>query len=182
MRLKALPGRRAKLARMKAARIALLALACAVPLVASAQWMYLDKDGRKVFSDKAPPPDIAPERILKGPKGSAVGTAAMTPTAQPAAAEAAPAPLKPLGKDAALEQRKKQLAEQEAGRKKADDEKVAAARAENCTRARDAKNAYTSGQRISKVDSKGERTFVDDNERASEVKRLEGIIARDCAQ
>jgi hypothetical protein len=171
---------------MKAAPIALLALACALPIAASAQWMYLDKDGRKVFSDKAPPPDIAPERILKGPKG-AVGTAAMTPGVQPVSAEAAPnaassGGLKPLGKDNALQERKKQLAAEEAAKKKADDEKVASSRAENCGRAKQAKSAFDAGQRITRVDSKGERTYMDDNERAAEVKRLDQVIARDCAQ
>jgi hypothetical protein len=172
---------------MKAAPIALLALACALPIAASAQWMYLDKDGRKVFSDKAPPPEIAPERILKGPKGSGVGAAAMTPTAQPVSVEAtqATAPaggLKPLGKDKSLEDRKKQLAAAEADKRKADEEKVAAARADNCQRAREARTAYAGGQRISKMDSKGDRSFVDDAERASETKRLDQVIARDCGQ
>ena len=167
---------------MKVARIALLALACAAPVVASAQWMWLDKDGRKVFSDKAPPPEIAPERILKGPKNAAAA-AAMTPTAQPVAAEApqAAAP-KIAGKDKGLEERRKQLAAAEADKKKAEDDKVAALRADNCARAREAKTTYSSGQRLVKVDSKGERAYLDDSERASELKRLDQVIARDCGQ
>ncbi|HZY15413.1 MAG TPA: DUF4124 domain-containing protein, partial [Ramlibacter sp.] len=44
---------------MNALRLILLVLACSVPLAAAAQWQWLDKDGRKVFSDRAPPPDIA---------------------------------------------------------------------------------------------------------------------------
>jgi len=172
---------------MKAARIAFVALACALPVLASAQWMWLDKDGRKVFSDKAPPPDIVPERILKGPKNSAVSAAAMTPTALPVAAEAAPnaaagAGLKPVGKDKSLEERRKQLAAEEANKKKAEDEKFASLKADNCVRAKEARNAYNSGQRISKVDSKGERTYVDDSERSAELQRLQQIISRDCGQ
>src|SRR3954470_6805759 len=111
---------------MKAAPIALLVLACTLPLAAAAQWQWLDKDGRKVFSDKAPPPDIAPERVLKAPKGHmpVIGTAAPAPgpvprapkghrpvigPAAPAAEGAAETPAgaalpKPLGRDPALEQ------------------------------------------------------------------------------
>ena len=55
---------------MKTLRIALLALACTVPLAATAQWQWLDKDGRKVFSDKAPPPEVPANRIVKQPGGA----------------------------------------------------------------------------------------------------------------
>jgi len=162
---------------MKAARIALLALACTLPLVASAQWVYLDKDGRKVFSDKAPPPEIATERILKAPKGVALPAAPTLP-------EAAPAGDLPrtTGKDKALEDRKKQLAAADAEKKRMEDSNYASAKADNCTRAKQAKANYASGQRISRIDGKGERSYLDDNERAAEVRKLEEVIARDCAQ
>jgi hypothetical protein len=165
---------------MKAARIALLALACTLPLAAAAQWQWLDKDGRKVFSDKAPPPDIAPDRVLKGPKGQV-----MVPMAAPVAAETVStggALPKPLGKDKTLEERKKQIAAAEAEKKHAEDAKFAALRADNCNRARSAKANYTSGARMSRVDSKGERQYIDDNQRAAELKRLDEVVARDCAQ
>src|SRR5689334_12636967 len=114
---------------MKAARLALLALACTLPLAAAAQWQWVDKDGRKVFSDKMPPPDIPQERILKGPRGqmqvlapaAAPPTATETPTAAtpaPAAATNAAATTRPAGKDATLEERKRQMAAAEAEKKK----------------------------------------------------------------
>jgi hypothetical protein len=165
---------------MKPARILLLALACSVPLAASAQWQWIDKSGRKVFSDQAPPPDISPDKILKrpGPRGRSVD-------AQPAAetaAVAAPAPALPKasGKDKVLEEKKKQMDAAEAAKKKAEEEKVAGMRAENCTRAKSAKATLDSGVRISRVDAKGEREILDDKQRATELKHLEGVIARDC--
>jgi hypothetical protein len=161
---------------MKAARIALIALACTVPLVASAQWVYLDKDGRKVFSDKAPPPEIATERILKTPKGVVLAPAVTTD-----AGAAGDLP-KAGGTDKGLEDRKKQLAAADAEKKKAEEDKYASAKADNCARARQAKNSYDSGQRLTRVDAKGERNYLSDDERAAEVKRLEQVIARDCAQ
>lgn len=171
---------------MKAARFALLALACTLPLAAAAQWQWVDKDGRKVFSDKMPPPDIPPERILKGPKGQlqVMAPAAAAPvaaTADPAAANAAAMP-RPLGKDAKLEERKKQVAAAEADKKKAEDAKYAALRSENCTRAKSAKANYSSGARMTRVDDKGQTVYIDDNERAAEIRRMDEVIARDCAQ
>ncbi|HEX2547866.1 MAG TPA: DUF4124 domain-containing protein [Ramlibacter sp.] len=164
---------------MKAARLALLALACALPLAAAAQWQWIDKDGRKVFSDQAPPPDVAPNKILKRP-GERV--AAPAPTAQAAApASAAKLPVaKPSGKDPALEKKRLEAEEAEAKKRKADEEKLAADRAENCTRARTAKATIDSGQRMARINAKGEREFMDDKERSEEARRLDAVMARDC--
>jgi hypothetical protein len=167
---------------MKAARIALLALACTVPLAASAQWIWLDKSGRKVFSDQAPPADIAPERILKQ-AGSRAGVAAPSaaPTLAAAAAPAAAASLpKASGKDKELEARKKQADTAEADKKKAEEAKVASMRAENCTRAKASRANYESGVRLSRMNEKGEREILDDSQRAAEMKVLDQVIARDC--
>jgi hypothetical protein len=161
-------------------RTLLLAALCTVPVVASAQWMYLDKDGRKVFSDKAPPPETPPNKILKQPgmRAAATPDAAAAAPAQ-AAAPAVSAP-RISGKDKELEARRKQAEAAEAEKAKAQAEEVAKAQADNCARARQAKASYDSGQRIARVNAKGEREFMDDGQRAAETKRLEGVIARDC--
>ncbi|MFL6695279.1 MAG: DUF4124 domain-containing protein, partial [Ramlibacter sp.] len=54
---------------MNAARTLMVALACVLPLSAMAQWQWIDKSGRRVFSDQAPPPDIPAKSIVHGPKG-----------------------------------------------------------------------------------------------------------------
>ena len=166
---------------MKAARIALVALLCSAPLVAAAQWQWIDKNGRKVFSDQAPPPDIAPDKIVKRPGGP---RGAVVPAAEPPAttAAAAPAAAASLRKDKVLEEKKKQAEAAEAEKKKAEEAKVAAARADNCARARSSKASFDSGVRISRTNEKGEREILDDAQRAAEVKHLEAIIARDCKQ
>ena len=46
---------------MKPHKLLLLALACTWATGAFAQWQWLDKDGRKVFSDR-PPPSEVPEK------------------------------------------------------------------------------------------------------------------------
>ena len=169
---------------MNAARLALLAFVCALPLAASAQWQWLDKDGHKVFSDQAPPGDIPANRVLRTPHGRSLpqGDAPVATAAPAAPATAAPALPKPSGKDPLLEERRKQALAAEAARKKAEDEKVVAARADNCGRARSSKATFESGQRIARVNAQGEREFVGDDERAAEIKRLDAVIARDCQQ
>src|SRR5215208_7005212 len=110
-------------------RLTLLGLFCALPVAASAQWQWTDKDGRKVFSDQSPPADIPARNIIKQP-------GVRSPSPEPVAA-ADPQPAKPAvpklsGKDQALEQKKKQAEAAEADKKKADEEQIAKARADNC--------------------------------------------------
>jgi hypothetical protein len=169
---------------MQAVRLALLSLACLVPLAASAEWQWLDKQGRRVFSDQPPPPDIAPDRVLKqaGQRGVVLPPAAPVATTAPAAAPGGVDPaLKPSGKDKVLEQKRKQAEAAEAAKKKEEEDKVAAQRADNCDRARSAKATYASGQRIAIANEKGEREIIDDTRRAAEIKRFDEVIARDCA-
>src|SRR5690242_1819353 len=145
---------------MKAARLALLALACTLPLAATAQWMWVDKDGRKVFSDKAPPPEIPADKVLRGPKGQRLVPAATTETAAVPTAAAVPELPKPSGKDKALEERRKQAEAAEAEKKKAEQQKVAQLREENCNRAKASKANFDSGMRISRTNANGEREIL----------------------
>lgn len=166
---------------MKTVRLTLLAIACSVPLLASAQWQWVDKDGRKVFSDQPPPADIAPNRIIKAPAGRAPAAQAEAPVAVPTSAAPAAAALpKPTGKDPALEKKRKEAEAAEAAKKKAEEEKMAAAQAENCTRAKASKAGFDSGVRIARTNAKGEKEYLDDKERAAEVARLNQLITRDC--
>ena len=45
----------------------LLIAACSLSLSAAAQWQWIDKDGRKVFSDRPPAADIKDKDIVKQP-------------------------------------------------------------------------------------------------------------------
>ncbi len=176
----------AKLPSMKAFRLLLLAAACTLPALAAAQWQWIDKDGRKVFSDQSPPPDVPSKNILKQPGGRVApppmpaGDPAAAAASAPVVAKAAASAPKLSGKDKELEDKRKQAEAAEAVKKKAEEEKFAQARAENCKRAKQGKLAFDSGQRIAMTDDKGERYFLDDKQRAGEVKRLEELISRDC--
>jgi hypothetical protein len=82
--------------------------------------------------------------------------------------------------DPELEARRKQAEQEAAAKKKAEDDKVAAARAENCKRAQAQMRTLDSGIRIARVNDKGEREILDDDARAAETKRTQGVIAAEC--
>jgi hypothetical protein len=186
---------------MKPFRSMALALACALPLIAWSQYQWIDKDGRKVFSDRPPPSDVPAAKVLRSPKGQAAAPAPVSDTAaapsptstSPAAAAAASAAAnaasaaraagsapKLTGKDKELEDKKKQAEAAAAAKKKEEEAKYAEAQADNCKRAKSSKMAFDSGQRITRMNEKGEREVLDDKQRAEEAARLDGVIARDC--
>ncbi len=167
------------------------AFALALPLAAAAQWQWIDKDGRKVFSDQAPPADVPAKNILKRPPQAAAPAAAAEPSAGSGASGApgvpataakppsAPAP-KVTGVDKDLEAKRKQAEAAEAANKKAAELSLAKTRSENCERARRAKASLESGVRIATTNAKGERDFMSDEARAAEARRINEVIAKDC--
>ena len=177
---------------MKFTRAVLFGLTFAAVTAAHAQYQWVDKDGRRVFSDRPPPADVAPKNIVSQPRGSTaavVRSAPAAPANEPAAGEASVAakPAAPAasaapgaGVDKALEEKKKQAEAAEAAKKKAEDQKIAAAKADNCKRAMNAKSSLDSGMRMARMNDKGEREVLDDAQRAAELKRVNAIISSDC--
>ena len=151
-------------------------LACVAAPLCIAQWQWIDKDGRKVFSDKAPPSDVPASKIVKSPGNRPIEPDPVTPAAQAAPASAP----KVTGKDKDLEDKKKQVQAAEDEKKRAKEEEIAKARAENCSQAKRAKATLDSGVRLAQVNAKGEREIMDDTQRAAESKRLDVVITRDC--
>ncbi len=159
-------------------------------LTAFAQWQWLDKDGRKVFSDRSPPAEVQEKDILKRPAGSArpappqvtaeAGGPATKPADTASAALAKASAPKLSGKDADLEAKKKKAEADEAAKKKAEEEKAAKAKSENCESAKRNVATLQSGVRIATVNSKGEREFFDDDKRAAETKRAQEIVDTSC--
>ncbi len=160
---------------MKPIRPLICMALCLYALAASAQWQWMDKDGRKVFSDRPPPSDIPEKSILKRPGGrGSAATPAVAPAAAPGAAAA------PAGVDKSLQERKKQAEDAEAAKRKADEERNARAMADTCSRAQQAKTGLDSGARMARTNEKGEREFMDEAARAAEGERLQGIINENC--
>jgi hypothetical protein len=160
-----------------------------LPLGAGAQWAWTDKDGRKVFSDRAPPADVPDKSIYKRPGRPAspmlpdvsANAAADDPVAK-ASAPALPGALntKVAGVDKNLAERKKKEELAQAALRKADEERVSKAKADNCQRARQAQKGLESGIRMSRINSQGEREIMDDAARAAEAKRIQSVVDSDC--
>jgi hypothetical protein len=171
-----------------ASKTLILALASgSFALTALAQWQWIDKDGRKVFSDRAPPVDTPVKNILKQPASKAAAApsfgesppaaAASAAASSPAAKASAP---KISGKDAELEAAKKKADEEAAAKKKAEQETREKALAESCQRAQKSLITLQSGIRMATTNAQGERDFMDDATRAAETKRVQAIVASDC--
>lgn len=156
----------------------LLALLCTLSSGAWAQWQWVEKDGRKVFSDRAPPIDIPEQNILRRPGGH---QRAVAPAVEATPGEvAAPDAPKASKVDPALQARKAQADAAEAAKKKADDERVAKSQAENCARAQAAKTTFESGQLLRHTNAKGESVFMDEATRNAEQQRIQKVIDTNC--
>jgi len=165
--------------------VCLLAIASS----AHAQWMWRDNTGRVHLSDRAPPSDVAEKDVLKRPAGQraappAAPAAAEAASAAASAVAAASAPAAPTAArvDPELEARRKKAELEQAAQKKQAEERVAAARAENCQRAQAHMRNIDSGIRMTRTNEKGEPEAVDDRMRAEEAERTRSVIAANCAQ
>jgi hypothetical protein len=162
-----------------------------VSLPAEAQWKWKDKTGRIQYSDLPPPAGTPDQDILSRPsaprRASITASAASAPTAT-AAASAASAPLVAAAPQAApkvdpeFEARRKKAEGEAAAKTKAEEDRVTAAKAENCSRARAQLRTFESGIRVTRTNDKGEREFLDDKQRADETKHAKDVIASDCAK
>ena len=153
--------------------LAMLMLGLAT-MPAHAQWKWRDKSGQVNASDRPPPRDVPEKDILAKPSPDAKRTAAPA-----VAASAAPAATTPPV-DRELEARKRGAEQEQAAKAKAEEEKLAAQRAENCRRARGHLAALESGQRIARINDKGEREVLDDRALADEVRHARTVITADC--
>jgi hypothetical protein len=167
-----------------------IAVALGVPGAAFAQaYKWRDQNGVTVYSDSPPPASIPPGNVLQAPKLKA----ASAPTAPPPAAAQGES-ANPKAGTISRKLQTKSVAEREADYKKRQIEEQKKAKEQGEKTAQEeqrqaqcqslAQNLATleSGQRMAKVDSKGERYFVDDAERAKDVaKARQDIAAAKCS-
>lgn len=164
---------------MKVSTLVLLCASSLVSVNAFAQWQWLDAQGRKVFSDMPPSNQVPADRILQRPGNTRPAvTAAPSAPAQPAQ------PADGRGVDRDLQARKTAEEAEQARREQAQtqeqEKKLAAQRQDNCVRARVTLTTLIDGRLVSHTNAQGNRVFMDDNARALERQRAQGIIASDC--
>jgi len=146
-----------------------LFFAMALALAASAgaqQYRWVDEDGHVRYGD-VPPPGVK-ATPLKPPPG---------PAAPPASAKGAAKPLTPAEQEAAF--RKRQIDAQKAQEKsdKADQDRQA--KSDNCARAQEVLRSLDLG-RVSRVDAKGERYYLDDTQIAAERAKANDSASKNC--
>ena len=157
--------------------VAALGLTLALP--AAAQWKWRDKTGQTQYSDLPPPPGVPEGDILQRPTG-ATTPRRPAPVAVPAsAATATPLP-GARASDPELEARRKKAEQEGVDKKKAEDARLAATKADNCARAKEQMRTIDSGQRMARINAKGEREVLDDAARAAETQRTRNVMASEC--
>ncbi len=154
-------------------------------------WVYINSSGNRTFSDVAPPPDTPEKNILKRPGGAFAGAAkasASAPAQVPSAAAPAASAPRIAGKDPELEKRLKAKAAAEDVKKAADDAKTKvedeanlAKRKASCDTQAQNQAALKSDNRIGRINAKGEREFLSDEQRAAELRKVESNLA-ECAK
>lgn len=154
-----------------------LALGLASALPAAAQWKWKDGAGKVQYSDRPPPASVPERDILQRPsnvRSFAPAPVVASPASPVAAAASAP------GVDKELEARRRQEEQAREAKARAEKERVAQVRAENCTRARSYMQTLDSGVRIARTNVQGEREILGDEARAAEAERTREIIAANC--
>jgi Domain of unknown function (DUF4124) len=146
-------------------------------LPAAAQWKWKDARGQVVISDVPPPREIPERDVLQKPE---LVTRRPAAQAVPAASAAVAENVAKARVDPELEARRKKAELEQTDKLKAEEDKVAAQRAENCRRARSHMASLDSGIRLSRTNDKGEREILDDKQRADEINRTRQIMASDC--
>ena len=162
-----------------AGAIACLAL---LALPAEAQWKWRDPSGHVQYSDLPPPLGTPDKDILARPVVQQRAAAAALPASVASApSAAASAALAPRMEDPGLEAARKQVEADKAAKAKADADKNVAIKADNCARAKSQAASLDSGVRLVRTNKDGEREYLDDDQRAAESKRVQGIISANCS-
>lgn len=162
--------------------------ASALTTPAMGQWAWKDDNGRVVYSDRPPPAGVKSDRIVRQPSNAqtvlpsqpgpaAAATATTQPASDPRAASSGPRSLA----EQEMEFRKRQQERADAERKAQEEQMKSAAKAAECERARGYLRVLEEGGRVARTDSSGNREFLDDAQRASEVDRTKKVVQQACS-
>lgn len=133
-------------------------------------YKWVDKDGKVRYGDT--PPAGAKSSSVKAPQ-----SAVPAPPA-PDAKGAKKGPLTPAEKE--QEFRKRQADAGKEAEKAEAERRVKAERSENCDRMREQLRTLQSGQRIARVNSSGERYFLDESQSAQEAANVQRSMEQAC--
>lgn len=138
---------------------------------AFAQYIWLNENGVKQYSDSPPPASVPKNRIIKE-NGRMPSYA--PPTAAGDKAASASASMTTAEKNADFNKRRMEQEKKE--KEEAEKAKQAAEKAKYCERVRNYNRTLASGGRVAQVDSKGERSFMSDEQRAKEIQEAQQAL------
>lgn len=150
--------------------------ALAVGTAHAQAYKWVDKNGHVEYGDRPP------AGVKVTPLGRvAPPPAPPTPAAASATGDAKNAkkgPLTPAQQE--LEFRRRMKAAQDAAAKADRERQAAEEKKQNCENARQTLRTLQSGQRIARVDSKGERYYISDSQRAQDTDRARTAVSQWC--
>jgi hypothetical protein len=153
-----------------------IGLALCVALPASAQmYKWVDSNGQVHYSDKPPPSNVKTEELRPAAQASTPAATAEG-GAKKGAAKSGPKSL--AEQEQAFE--KRQADEAKAQKEQATKDAEAHDRAENCKRAKAALANLELGGRQTRIDAKGERVFLTDEEITQATSRAQQEAAEVC--
>ena len=141
-------------------------------------WKWRDASGQINVSDMPPPASIPAKDILERP--SLVRAPATPPAASAVPVAPALQAISTPRADPELEARRKRALDEQVAQQRQQQERDAAVRADNCSRAQSALALHNDGQRLYRTNAQGEREVIDDKTRADELQRIRAVIASDC--
>jgi hypothetical protein len=149
-------------------RALLIAAALAYAAGAGAQqFKWIDQDGKVRYGDM-PPPGVKATPLKPPPAG---------PAPAPSAKGAAKGPLTPAEQEAAF--KKRQIDAEKAQEKQAKADQERQAKQENCARAQEQLRSLEIG-RVARVDSSGQRYFLDESQIAAEKAKANDTVSKSC--
>lgn len=148
---------------MKKFLLILLMLVSTNTFAALSKWV--DADGKVHYSDQPPPPNVKAKTLR-----------VTSDTAAPASAPAAPKTIA----EREAELRKAQQAKKEAAGKAAQEQARVEAEKSACATAQQNLRTLQEGMRIMEVDAKGERSYLDDEQRQQRIAKARQDISAYC--
>lgn len=150
-----------------------LMLTCAASGSVLAQFVWIDANGTRQYSDRPPPASVPKNRILKEPgsqqrSSSPADAEAATPAGVKDPAAVVKGPQTTAEKNADFIKRKNEQAEKD--KKAAEEARAASDKAKNCERAQAYSRSLQSGERIASTDKNGEKSYISDERRAQDLR------------
>jgi hypothetical protein len=160
-------------------RFVLFAFALLAAGAAQAQvYKCLDSNGRTVYSQDPCPPSMKRESMSKGAIAPTAATAAPADAAKAGKGEAKKGPMTPVEQEQAFRKRQQDAAK--AAKETAQKDAVVEAKEANCRNARARLAQYEIGGRITQIDDKGERYYMEDSQIDAAKAKASGDVAQFC--